>query len=118
MANIQGGYNLGPNQTIITGGIFSFGSSLGLYLQNNVRIGSLDPEDGEISIRSGRENTTSIGVDFLSHIPQIIISNPQTNQKLFQISLPGEKLAHITMLQGKPDYSILQLNDASFQKFQ
>jgi hypothetical protein len=43
-----------------------------------------------------------------------------TNKKivLFQITLPGEALGKIIMMQGKPNYHVIKLEDSSFAGFQ
>ena len=46
-----------------------------------------------------------------------MVQEKTTAKKLFQISLPGESLVHIKMLQGKPNYEVIQLKDKSFQEF-
>lgn len=117
LANIKWGYQLSPGQTIITGGIFSFWNTLGLYQNDGVRIGSLDPENGQISIRSWRENAVILPLDLMSHLPKIIVQEKTTLKKLFQISLPPEKLVHIKMFQWTPNYEVIQLKDKSFQEF-
>lgn len=49
-ANSYGGYDLTPKQTIITGGIFTLGNTVGLYDTQGNEIGTVDPKTGEIKV--------------------------------------------------------------------
>ena len=50
--NTEGGFSLSPQQTIITGGIFTLGNDIGLYDAQGNELASIDPDTGEITMNS------------------------------------------------------------------
>jgi hypothetical protein len=52
------------------------------------------------------------------HIPTIKVIQKSSQQELFQISLPTQKMEGITMMQGKPTYQVASLTQSQFEQFQ
>ncbi|MEI7918860.1 MAG: hypothetical protein WCH65_01235 [bacterium] len=48
--NSYGGFSLAPKQTLITGGIFTMGNTIGLYDNQGKEIATIDPKTGELKI--------------------------------------------------------------------
>lgn len=96
----------------------TLGNTLGLYTPSGEEIWSLNPVNGEIVILDAWKDKILLQLDFLLHIPTIKVILKSSQQELFQISLPTQKMESITMKQGKPAYQVMNLTQSQFQNFQ
>ena len=112
--NAYGGFELSPNQTIITGGIFTRGNEIGLYDNQGNEIAKLDPKTGEITITPSYKNKIQLHLSVTTHIPVIELRDISNNITLFQLVLPIESITDIHMHQNKPQYEQLLLDGENF----
>ena len=113
--NEYGGFGLSPKQTIITGGIFTIGNTIGLFDNQGHEIGTVDPKTGEIKIDPAYQNTVHIYLNFALHIPVVELRDSITNTTLFQIVLPVEAITDIQM--NGNTYEQLKLEGDQFGTF-
>jgi len=113
--NGSGGFSLVPNQTVITGWIFTIGNDIWLYDNQNNEIATIDPDSGEIKINQWYENKITINLNFATHIPVIELRDIVKKNTLFQIVLPIESITKIQM--NTYSYEQLQLPDGGFGDF-
>jgi|GEM_PF-4131028 len=62
-------------------------------------VGTLNPNNGRISVSSGFQSIIKVQLDLSSHMPLIKIFDTTSNSTLFQVNLPTENLVDITMHQ-------------------
>ena len=90
------------------------GDTIGLFDAQGNQVATVNPKSGEISIDTAYQKQMKLSVNFSSHIPVVEIKDSKLNQTIFQIVLPVEKITNIKLLQGKPNYQQITLEDQSF----
>lgn len=113
--NTAGWFALSPTTTIITGGIFTIGNTIGLYNTSGKEIGTINPDTGEISIYTTYQDTIRTALNMSSHIPVIEIKEGE--KILFKVILPIKSITDSTLHTGKPYYEKVLLNDKQFGSF-
>jgi hypothetical protein len=113
-----------PGQTIITGGIFDIGNTIGLYDNRNNRIATINPDNGHLNIDSEYATNIYNTLNFSSHVPVIELRTNINNtpELLFNLyfkpqSLFTENPSNTSIIITNPRYQKLSL-DQNFGSFE
>ncbi|MDD3263232.1 MAG: VCBS repeat-containing protein [Candidatus Absconditabacteria bacterium] len=116
LANTYGGFFVGPNQTTVTGSVFSMGNTLGLYDNNGNEIGQITI-DGQVTILPIYQDQYQIMLDLVTGYPLVRVLDKKSGTTVFWIQMPSTSLSDVTLYQQEPFYTKVDLTESSFGAF-
>lgn len=111
--NTKTHFAVGPGVTLITGWLFTIGNDVGLFAADDSLIGSINPENGSITLNSSDYH---LSVSFVTWWP-IVFVETTNGTKIFAIYLPPLSLVKPWVTLSNKAYRTIPLDSPYFWDF-